>query len=244
MSDLNRVMYRCSQCDSEYISLPRRGVCLDCQSPLVDRLGVEVAPPAEDQLDALDLQQLDAYDEVEVVEAFETDNPWLRRLFAHPWFGHVPAGSMARLRDVTPDPEERLVAAIVTRHGRLSVGYFMLTTFCMRWTEIAPLHRNDFWPYESGLSLDGFPMVGGILVTADGNQFQTRWGKAKAFHECYTLMLQASVWDADHAPDDETTASVEVTDLPDQLRRLADLYEKGLLNDAEFAAAKARLIGD
>jgi hypothetical protein len=47
----------------------------------------------------------------------------------------------------------------------------------------------------------------------------------------------------DQADDSQPTARSAEPSIPDQLTQLSRLHEQGALNDAEFASAKARLLG-
>lgn len=55
-------------------------------------------------------------------------------------------------------------------------------------------------------------------------------------------MIQESITAA-HSPAPVSSAPAGAPDLADQLLKLATLHSQGVLSDAEFAAAKARLIG-
>lgn len=58
-----------------------------------------------------------------VMQRFETDNPYLQRLFAHEAFGEVPSGTGQLLRGLeTAHPDEFLISAMKVRHGAAQGG--------------------------------------------------------------------------------------------------------------------------
>jgi hypothetical protein len=189
-------------------------------------------------------------DETDRLEAFTTTNPWLNRLFDLPAFGRAPRGSLAAFRNVSPDPEEKLLSAIRCWHGPPRFGYLMATTHWLRWVQTAPSRIDEFWSY-------GYPIEykrGGIgkafFATSDGNQFQTAGAmpnEAKNFYELYRVAIQAASWQQSN----EVHASVEspapshaaTEDLAGQITRLSELMEKGLLSEDEYLAAKRKLLG-
>lgn len=58
---------------------------------------------------------------------------------------------------------------------------------------------------------------------------------------------QAERWSAEEQPQQETYAApapaAEPVDVADQLQKLAQLKDQGVLTEAEFAAQKAKLLG-
>lgn len=222
----------CVDCGGDVLDL-QRGVVLERSSVLQD---------AEASEAAVDETEADV-----VVQPFETENPWLRRLFGMTEFGNVPGRAIALLGEVSPDPEERLLGAVRTQHGRYKRGYLLLTTQWLRWIQTIPTRTDEYWSYDYSLEISGGPVVGGVLRTPDGNQFQVRWAKAKDFAEVYRIVQQALIWDSDHAvvpsPAPPSAAGGAHDDLVGQLERLAALKRDGVLSEEEFIAAKRRLLG-
>jgi hypothetical protein len=180
-----------------------------------------------------------------VLEPFETENPFLLRLFAMPEFGDVPRKAPELLQSVSPDAEEQLLAALHLRHGRYRVGYLLLTTAMLRWVQTAPFRDHDYWTYDYALEIEGGPLMGAVIRTPDGKQFQRRWGRAKSFGEMFRLAQQAVAWQHDHSVTTSAVASKPSGD-PDPvaaLERLAELRQQGLLDDEEFNAAKRKVLG-
>lgn len=223
------VRYVCPACGSEYARVPRFAECLDCGSHLTDLHGREVQP--DEAKDA----------EVEVAP-FETDNPWLLRLFQHRAFGRAPAAAATVLREVSADEDEMLFLAIRVRHGMLRTGFLLLTTHGVRWVQTVPIRSNDYWPLAAGIRMSGALGGGGVLHVPTGQQFQGLWTQCRAFVECFQLAQQAAGWaEQAEARDAAPPTPAPVAGLADEVTRLAELHRAGVLTDDEFAAAKAKL---
>jgi len=64
-------------------------------------------------------QELEESEQESVLERFDTPNPWLQKLFSMPGYGTVPTVAIGLLREVSPDRDERLLAAVKSEHGRM-----------------------------------------------------------------------------------------------------------------------------
>jgi Short C-terminal domain len=186
---------------------------------------------------------LEEVEQETVLERFETPNPWLQKLFNMPHYGTVPAVALGLLREVSPDHEERLLAAVKCEHGRLRRGYLLATTKCLRWVRTFPNRGDDTWGYEYKLDYKGISVIKAVLILGTGDQFQTYKARAKPFAAMYNVILEANAWEAGHA--DEQLALAVTTPAPslaDKLRELAALHQQGVLTPEEFAAAKQKLM--
>lgn len=176
-----------------------------------------------------------------VVEPFETPNPWLQRLFAMSEYGRVPEAVPGLLREVSPDPDERLLAAVKCEHGRLRRGYLLATTSCLRWIRLFPGRAEDSWGYHCELDYHGLSLTKAVLVLSTGDQFQTYRTRAKPFAAMYSVIQEAVAWEAAHA-DDQASRGPKQISLADELRELAALHDQGVLTAQEFATAKQKLM--
>lgn len=124
------------------------------------------------------------------VEPFETPNPWLQKLVDMSEYGRVPEATPALLREVSPDPDERLLAAVKCEHGRLRRGYLLATTTCLRWIRLFPGRAADSWGYHCDLGYQGLSLTKAALVLSTGDQFQTY--RTRALHNPPFQTAQAS----------------------------------------------------
>jgi hypothetical protein len=199
-----------------------------------------------------------------VAESFETDNPYLRKLFAHEMFGEVPNGSGELLSGVsTHVPDEKLVSAIKVRHGMTEGGLLMVTTHWLRYVKqgrlVTVISNDEFWSFEYGLELSA-PLGGRpVFRTVDGHQFQVfptvpvvSRRQAKSFHEIYKLAALAG----SHFQAERGEAAVEAAEaaaeaqvasagqgIAAEIRELTELRDAGAITEAEFGTAKRRLLG-
>lgn len=193
-----------------------------------------------------------------VMRRFETDNPYLQRLFAHEAFGEVPSGAGQLLRGLeTAHPDELLISAMKVRHGAAQGGVLMVTTHWLRYVKQGRLFtvvaNDEFWQLDGSLELED--NLGGrpLFRTPDGLQFQVfptipvvSRRQAKAFHGIYKLAALAS-----HSLQGEMEeAALEGMAAKDvsggtaaEIKELVALRDSGALSDAEFEAAKARVLG-
>lgn len=242
---MNDVEFVCDQCGSEWTRAIPGGQCLDCGNLLTDvSTGLKTTPEASDAASlAWDIDdEDDEDDDDELLTAFDTNNPYLQKLFSMKEYGQAPGMALSLLREVSPDPEEEFLTAIKCKHGALNRGYLMVTTDYIRWIQVFPRRQDDFWTYNDVLDVEH-----GVISTSDGNLFQTSRGRARKFAALYRVAQQAWLWEEGH-----TEAEVIVpgplqsvalsADIADQLERIAQLLEKGLLTQEEFAQAKAKLL--
>jgi hypothetical protein len=92
-------------------------------------------------------------------------------------------------------------------------------------------------------------MLGGVIRTGSGDQFQVRWGVVKDFARLYRIIQQAIAWENSHVSEQSedslpkaVSGAAAPPDLPGQLGHLGELFEKGLLTEVEFVQAKKRLL--
>lgn len=178
-----------------------------------------------------------------VVEPFETENPWLQKLFSMPSYGRVPTEAIALLRELTPDPDEQLLAAVKCEHGRMRRGYLLATTKALRWVRTFPNRAEDSWGYNYKLDYKGLGLTKAVLILGDVEQFQTYKTRAKPFAAMYGVIQEAMAWGEAHAHETVMDAvTAQPVSLATELRDLASLHTQGILSDDEFAAAKQKLM--
>jgi hypothetical protein len=173
---------------------------------------------------------------------FETDNPWLKKVFAMSTYGQAPAKAIELLHEVSPDQEERIITALRVKHGSYRRGYLIATTSCLRYVQTLPGRSENYWGYDYKLEIAGGMGQGGVIRTQEGEQFQARWGKVKQFRELYNTMQHAAAWDAEHKPQPTPVVVQNAPGLSDELEKLAALHAQGVLNDEEFQDAKQKLL--
>jgi Short C-terminal domain len=191
-----------------------------------------------------------------VLQRFDTDNPYLQKLFAHELFGAVPDGCEELLQGIeTAAPDERLITAMRVRHGLTEGGVLMITTHWLRYAKqgrvITVIANDEFWPLDGSLDLEA--KLGGrpLFRTPDGNQFQVfptipvvSRQQAKAFLAIYKLAalagahLNAEMNDAAL----EGMAAAGSSGVAAEIKELVALRDSGALSESEFEAAKARLL--
>jgi Short C-terminal domain len=191
-----------------------------------------------------------------VLERFDTDNPYLQRLFAHESFGVVPNGCGALLEEIeTRAPDEQLVSAMKVRHGMAEGGVLMVTTHWLRYVKqgrlFTVIDNDEFWPLDGGLELEA--NLGGrpLFRTPDGHQFQVfptipivSRRQAKGFLAIYKLTALASVH-LQGQIEDAALAGMAAADgagTAAEIKELVALRDSGALSESEFEAAKARLL--
>ena len=230
----------CDECGSEWTVAIPGGRCLDCDGLLIDpRTGLKAT--ATEELTPPDWEQGDVDAEV-LLTALDTDNPYLQKLFSMKEYGYAPGKALNLLREVSPDPEEEFLSAIQCTNGTRKFGYLMVTTHYLRWIQTFPRRQDDFWTYGNPLEVSGH-----VITTPDGLQFQTPAAHARRFTALYRVAQQAWHWEAGHAGEgpeltDRSKSSDATADVADQLERIAQLLEKGLLTPDEFSQAKAKLL--
>jgi DNA-directed RNA polymerase subunit RPC12/RpoP len=228
---MSNVQFFCDECGSEWTKAMPGNRCPDCASLLMEVRG---GPQRVSDSHGADTE--------DVLTEFETENPYLQKMFSMTEFGRAPGKALEMLREVSPDPDEALLCAIKCGNGMKNHGYLMATTHYLRWVQTFPRRQDDFWPYENPLMLDGH-----VLVTPEGLQFQAPARAARSFAALYRVAQQAWNWEDEHADDeqvavDSSPSSVNSSDMAGQLERLGRLFEKGLLTPEEFTEAKTKLL--
>lgn len=192
-----------------------------------------------------------------VLRRFDTDNPYLQRLFAHELFGVAPDGCAELLQGIeTAAPDERLITAMRVRHGLAEGGVLMVTTHWLRYVKqgrlFTAIANDDFWPLDGALDLEA--NLGGrpLFRTPEGKQFQVfptiplvSRRQAKGFLAIYELTALAT----DHLNHQVEEAALEGMataaggGTAAEIKELVALRDSGALSDSEFQAAKTRLLG-
>lgn len=248
----------CTSCRAEYSNRFVGTFCIDCEGQLMARDGTLVFPEA----DELEKAGASAADLVpfEILESFETNNPYLERLFDHELYGQIPQSCLGILSELSSfDPEEKLLGALRVRHGQREAGFLMITTHFLRYVKagrlFTVLKHDEFWPLSYDIETEG-TLGPGVIRTVTGHQFQI-WGmKAKKFRDFYHLAQLAFSWQATEAETQRvalhdaaalaTVASVAPASgsgsLAAELASLAELRDQGVLSEDEFAAAKRKLL--
>jgi len=188
-----------------------------------------------------------------VLESFETDNPYLNRIFEEINKLRIPTKAVNLFLRVSPDDDELLVAALPCSNGGVRRGFLLATTEYLRWAQSFPTDFDRFTTYDYPITYKKIDLGKGLITTADGWQYQTHYsisGSAKAFYNIYQLMQQSIGWNQSKGPQpsdppqSNEPAYVTSPDLPAQLERLSKLFESGLLDEDEFKAAKRQIIGE
>lgn len=192
-------------------------------------------------------QELDEVEQESILEPFDTPNPWLQKLFGMADYGKAPTVAIGLLSEVSPDRDERLLAAVKCEHGRLRRGYLLATTKALRWIRTFPSRAQDSWGYDYKLDYKGISITKAVLILGTGDQFQTYRTRAKPFAAMYNVIQEAMAWEAAHANemvlDAVATPAAPSASLAEELQKLAALHEQGILTSEEFASAKQRLVG-
>jgi len=188
-----------------------------------------------------------------ILEPFETDNPYLQRLFAHPFFGRDAAEGLEALsRSATADPNEQVICSIKANQGLAVMGVgarrgrLVLTTLWVRWIS---RRTDDFWSHDTqhatgsrmGKALHGKANAAPDLEFAVPNgSFTTGVKHARLFCEMKDL-ANLAIQTLDNGDGGEV---VSTQSLSQELAQLTELREQGALSEEEFRAAKGRLIGN
>ena len=130
-------------------------------------------------------------DEVDVtLRPFDTDNPYLRRLFTMKEFGRAPGRALQIYQQRVIDPDERMLAAFKSQHGRMRWGYLILTTDYLRWIQTLPLQDEEMYEYN-----DRIEQVGTMIRLPTGDQYQLKgFGAGRKFKAIFQVAQQASLW--------------------------------------------------
>jgi hypothetical protein len=186
-----------------------------------------------------------------ILHPFETDNPYLMKLFAHRAFGTFPPGTPELLGGLeTVADDEKLVAGVRVGRGLMEKGTLMVTTHWIRYASKGRRAKDGFWELDGSLSVEtdlgsppafhlGGNIFGGSRVPLAGRR------EANDFGEIYVLVVGAG----DHIRQELHTAALEgmagsgTGGTAAEIKELVALREAGDLSPAEFEAAKARLLG-
>lgn len=132
-----------------------------------------------------------AIDEVEVtLQPFVTDNPYLRRLFTMKEFGRAPGRALQVYQQRVIDPNEKMLAAFKSQHGRMRWGYLILTTEYLRWIQTLPVQDEEMYEYS-----DRIEQVGAMIRMPTADQYQLKgFGSGRKFKAIFQVAQQASLW--------------------------------------------------
>jgi|GEM_PF-1760888 len=185
-----------------------------------------------------------------VLQPFESDNPYLLKLFAHRAFGVFPPGTPELLAGLdTVAEDEQLVAGVRVSRGLMEKGTLMVTTHWIRYASKGMRAKDAFWELDGGLRIKtdlGYPpgfrvggnQFGGSRVPIAGRREATDFG------EIYSLVVGAG----DHIRQELHTAALEGMagssggGTAAEIKALVALRDAGDLSPEEFEAAKARLL--
>jgi hypothetical protein len=185
-----------------------------------------------------------------VLRPFETDNPYLLKLFAHRAFGVFPPGTAELLAGLdTVAEDEQLVTGVRVSRGLMEKGTLMVTTHWIRYASKGRRAKDGFWELDGSLAIEtdlgsppgfrvGGNLFGGSRVPLAGRK------EANDFGEIYTLVVGAG----DHIHQKLQTAALEGMaesrggGTAAEIKELVALRDSGDLSQAEFEAAKARLL--
>jgi hypothetical protein len=188
-----------------------------------------------------------------VLQPFESDNPYLQRLFAHPSFGVFPKGCIEQLIGIdNVAGDELLVTGLHVGHGLMEGGSLMVTTHFMRYAKKGRLSastKNEFWPLGTGMQVSADLGNPSTLLLETGHQFQVgripivSRRQANGFFDVYKLVVGAG----GHIHGELETAALEgmadsAGGTAAEIKELVALRDAGDLSQQEFEAAKARLL--
>ncbi|WP_062071796.1 SHOCT domain-containing protein [Demequina sediminicola] len=86
-------------------------------------------------------------------------------------------------------------------------------------------------------------VISGTATAVSGNVARRQAGRAQSRQEQAYVEQQQAQAPAPQVAQSPTPAASGGTDLMEQLDKLANMKAAGILSDAEFAAAKAKLLG-
>jgi hypothetical protein len=179
---------------------------------------------------------------------FSPDNPWTSKLTSHPQFGWYPAPALTLLREISAYEDELLLFAVPCGRFDTKGGYLLCTTQHLRWIQTSPTRADLFWSLSAAISEVGWT----FFWLNDGTQFEmpkkamTEKFTMKEFGELYRMVQQEAVWEKSHTVQPvnvvSNSSSAELN-IADQLTKLADLFDRGVLTEKEFSEAKSRILG-
>jgi hypothetical protein len=149
----------------------------------------------------------------------DTDNPWMQRVYSSSAYGQVPKHIIELLRRVSADENEKVIAAVWTRHGRFKMGYLVATTNYLRWIETFPFKEDEFWQYNAVMETGGMFAFGfDKVLTIGGNNYQVKGMKrANEFQKLYKN-LQQGLLHEDRQEAEATPSLLAVRWLPGYMR--------------------------
>lgn len=173
-------------------------------------------------------------------------NPYGDRLRELPAYGRCHPKVPLLLAAVTLDPQEAVISSVRCNHGQAYVGHLTITNRRLRWFQRLPVRSHDHWPLHTTMVLRR--TVPPVIELATGDLFQARGISARPLKEFVGLhqqMVEAMQWEVERTADAPIPVSIVRADrnLSEQLDHLVAQAQLGVLTAAEFAAAKARLLG-
>ncbi|MCK5643725.1 MAG: PH domain-containing protein [Gammaproteobacteria bacterium] len=155
-----------------------------------------------------------------------------------------------RLKDIDRVLDENIIDAvsgavdgkILGKKGKLN-GVLVLTSNRVLFyykkmiggyqSEEYPLNRISSINFNSGL------LGSSIKIHASGNDLEMGWIPKDEGVEDFVKHVKSSM----DSPTTNTSMGNQPTDIADQLKKLADLKEQGILTEDEFTTQKAKLLG-
>jgi hypothetical protein len=190
---------------------------------------------------------------IRVLQRFETSNPYLQELFAHPSFGVYPNGCLGQLEAINNvAADEQLVTGLHVGHGLMESGTLMVTTHFLRYAKkgrISKSNKSEFWAHGTGLQVDAELGSPTTMILETGHQFQVgripivSRRQARGFAEVYRLVVGAGSHILGELEDAALEGMAGSGSPAAEIRELAALRDAGDLSQEEFEAAKARTLG-
>jgi len=186
-----------------------------------------------------------------ILQPFETDNPYLLKLFAHRAFRAFPPGTPELLTSLdTVADDEQLVAGVRVGRSLMEKGTLMVTTHWLRYASKGRRAKDGFWDLDGSLTIKtdlGYPPGYRVAGNSFGGNRTPLAGRREAndFGEIYALVVGAG----DHIRQELHTAALEGMASRDaggtvtEFKELVALRDSGDLSQSEFEAAKARVLG-
>lgn len=135
-----------------------------------------------------------------------------------------------RLKEVAPN--EAIVHAVKCKHGKDAKGYFVATDRCMWWLGKQMFYKPaEEYDYSNPIKVSK-SIFGGCL-TVGGYNFQMSHASAQKFAGIIHRMREQMAVPV--APQPTSSAA-------DELKKLAELRDSGVLTTEEFETKKAELL--
>jgi hypothetical protein len=165
------------QAPAQYAPAPQHLPQVQQQSPPPATVNAPVSQPESEDAEV-------------ALQPFDTDNPFLRKLFGIKEFGRAPGRALAVYRQRVIDPDEKMLAAFKSQHGRLRWGYLILTTDYVRWIQTVPRQDEELYQYT-----DRIDQEGSLIRLPTGDQYQLKgFGSGRKFKAVFRLAQQADLW--------------------------------------------------